>query len=195
MAELAAIASQYGEVWDAGSIGKIEAGKYKATIQLLGILSMALSELNRTNVRISEFLQSNRVIGINKVVVALPDELLNFLADESKFVGRTRVAPSTDFEAAVTNEFRNHPNPIELGPASEVYHALTHGDRRIARDLSLSAEAFAVWCSLLWKRPFTAERDDRAGIDASAQKRGRISRELKQELLDFRNGFGYGDGQ
>lgn len=195
MADLAVVASKYGEVWDAGSIGKIEAGKYKATIQLLGILSIALSELNHRSVRISEFLQSKQAINVNKSVVALPDELLDFLADRSKFVGRTLVAPTTDFEATIEEEFRNHPEPIDVEPASEVYRALTHGDRRIAREVSLSAEAFAVWCSLLWKRTFTTERDERAGSDASAQKRGRISRELKQELLDFMNRFGHGDGK
>jgi len=195
MAELAVIASKYGEIWDAGSIGKIEAGKYKATIQLLGILSMSLSELNQRNIRISELLQSNRAVSINKLVVALPGELLDFLADRSKFVGHTVVAPSTEFERAVEVEFRDHPEPIELEPASRVYQALTHGDRRIARELSMSSEAFAVWCSLVWERPFTVERDERAGPDASAQKRGRISRELKQELLKYMERYGHGDGQ
>lgn len=195
MADLAAIASQYGEVWDAGSIGKIESGKYKATIQLLGILSMSLSELTRTDIRINELLKSGRAVNINELVVALPDELLDFLADRTRFTGRKLVSPSTNFEAALEIEFRDHPEPIEIEPAARVYQALTPGDRRIAREMSLSVEALAVWCQLLWRRTFTAERDSRAGATASAQKRGRVSRELKQELREFIGRYGHGDGQ
>jgi hypothetical protein len=34
----------------------------------------------------------------------------------------------------------------------------------------------------LWGRTFVAERDRRAGPDVNAQRRGRISRQLKAEL-------------
>lgn len=197
MADLAVIASEYGEVWDAGSIGKIEAGKYKATIQLLGVLSMALTRLTGREVRVHEFLwqETPQLITLNRLLVAEPASLLSFLAGEKVLEAGQIVEPSNDFEATVTAAFRNHPEAISLKPAGRVYRELTHGDRRIAREVSLSPEVFAVWCSLLWSRTFTAERDVRAGDNASAQKRGRVSRELKQELRDYMERYGHGDGQ
>jgi hypothetical protein len=33
-----------------------------------------------------------------------------------------------------------------------------------------------------WKHTLSAERDERAGPDASAQKRGQITRQLREEL-------------
>lgn len=39
----------------------------------------------------------------------------------------------------------------------------------------------------LWGRTFNAERDDRAGPDPNAQRRGQISRKLKAELADCKS--------
>jgi hypothetical protein len=39
----------------------------------------------------------------------------------------------------------------------------------------------------LWRRTFTAERDNRAGPDANAQRRGQISRQLKADLQEVIN--------
>ncbi|GAA4383865.1 hypothetical protein [Tsukamurella soli] len=60
--------------------------------------------------------------------------------------------------------------------------ALTEADRRIARSMDMPPPVFAAWSEKLWRRSFTAERDARAGDDANAQKRGRITREIKAEL-------------
>jgi len=55
-------------------------------------------------------------------------------------------------------------------------------DARIAGSLGLSAYRAAELMTELWGRSFSDERDRRGGPGANAQKRGRISRDLKQEL-------------
>jgi hypothetical protein len=40
----------------------------------------------------------------------------------------------------------------------------------------------AAAMAALWGRTFSAERDNRAGPDANAQRRGQVSRQLKAEL-------------
>jgi hypothetical protein len=50
-------------------------------------------------------------------------------------------------------------------------------------DQVLGAAAMAA----LWRRTFTAERDNRAGPDANAQRRGQISHQLKADLQEVIN--------
>jgi len=55
-------------------------------------------------------------------------------------------------------------------------------EARIAKGLGISALRMRLESAYLWGNSFSAERDRRAGPDANAQKRGRVSRELKAEL-------------
>lgn len=55
-------------------------------------------------------------------------------------------------------------------------------EERLARQLKIELSALADISNLLWQRTFSEERDRRAGTDANAQKKGRISRELRHEL-------------
>jgi len=54
---------------------------------------------------------------------------------------------------------------------------------RVARRLEVSRDRLAATSFRLWDgRTFGEERDRRAGSDANAQKRGRVTRELRAEL-------------
>lgn len=70
---------------------------------------------------------------------------------------------------------------------------LLEADYRMLRSLGLKLDEDGVLDEAVramadrWGRSFTAERDRRAGPDANAQKRGRISRELKAELQEAIN--------
>ncbi|WP_084721827.1 hypothetical protein [Rhodococcus marinonascens] len=55
-------------------------------------------------------------------------------------------------------------------------------EARIAKALGVEAGTIDNLAWYLWRRSFSDERDHRAGQDANAQKRGRITRELKSEL-------------
>jgi hypothetical protein len=53
---------------------------------------------------------------------------------------------------------------------------------RLAKRLGISHDLLAAFSWQLWRRSFSDERDERAGPDANAQTRGRISRILQTEL-------------
>jgi hypothetical protein len=55
-------------------------------------------------------------------------------------------------------------------------------EERLARQLKIELSALSDVSNLLWQRTFSEERDQRAGPGANAQKKGRVSRELRQEL-------------
>jgi hypothetical protein len=51
----------------------------------------------------------------------------------------------------------------------------------------IGVEPFAGAAAMakLWGKTFVARRDELAGLDANAQRRGRISRQLKAELQEL----------
>lgn len=53
---------------------------------------------------------------------------------------------------------------------------------RVRRELDISAYALALLAVGLWGQSFADERDERAGADANVQKRGQVTRRMKEEL-------------
>ncbi len=53
---------------------------------------------------------------------------------------------------------------------------------RLAKRLGISRDRLAAVSFRLWKGTFSEKRDQLAGADANAQKRGRITRELRAEI-------------
>ncbi|MGH3265794.1 MAG: hypothetical protein ACRDNS_27800 [Trebonia sp.] len=71
---------------------------------------------------------------------------------------------------------------VNLGALRAVLGDYAESDERLAKSLGADRVTAAAYMAKLWRRPFHAERDHLAGPDANAQKRGRISRELKADL-------------
>lgn len=61
-----------------------------------------------------------------------------------------------------------------------------HGlaEKRLAKSLGINSAELVACEAYLWKRSMSAERAQRAEDNASAQKLGRITRELKAEIKD-----------
>jgi hypothetical protein len=55
-------------------------------------------------------------------------------------------------------------------------------EQRLAKDLDISPTRLAYLSLRLWNGTFSEVRDHRAGPDATPQKRGRVTRELRKEL-------------
>jgi hypothetical protein len=53
---------------------------------------------------------------------------------------------------------------------------------RMCRNIGVDRRTGVAAMVALWGRPFSAERDRRAGPDANAQRRGIVARALKAEL-------------
>jgi hypothetical protein len=74
---------------------------------------------------------------------------------------------------------------LDDAPTADVVAILERSglyEDRLAKRLGISHELLAAFSWQLWRRSFSDERDERAGPDANAQTRGRISRILQTEL-------------
>ncbi|MGH3562709.1 MAG: hypothetical protein ACRDTN_13155 [Mycobacterium sp.] len=83
--------------------------------------------------------------------------------------------------AALVEEAR-----VRLAAAASLDVAERSGltERRLARELKVDQSRLAHASFRLWKSTFSEERDRRAGPDASQQKKGRITRGLRAELVE-----------
>lgn len=202
MAQLAVAGQTVGAKWTSGSIAQIEAGKFKATIENLVQLAHALTWLPaetrtepgvinlRRRITVSDLLRSDRPIPINSHFTATSDVLLWFLADKPFNHGHDLMMRDEEVreiaEAAASlrrdmpAEFRG--NLERMSEGGELTSPISEQERRAATDLGLNPRAFKYWALHLWRRSFERERDARAGEDANAQKRGRITRTLKDEI-------------
>lgn len=57
-------------------------------------------------------------------------------------------------------------------------------EQRAAKDLGVDVERLALLALSRWGRTWSAERDDRAGEGANAQRRGQVARSMKDELRE-----------
>lgn len=64
----------------------------------------------------------------------------------------------------------------------EVQQHAGETEARIAKALGKPASVIAEVSAHLWGRTLSAERDRRAGENANAQDRGRITRQLRAEI-------------
>lgn len=171
LVEVAAQANLDGARWNSSMVSRIERGRFDATIPAVLLLSDALDALSRRAgrppVRITDLLASdvpiqvavNEVEGYPLLVYVGTSDLIQFLG------GQTEAVEALVFSSATRS------------PVSGTDH-----DQRIAKSLDLSVSDLYSWAVKLWGQPFAEERDARAGKDANAQKRGRVTRELKAEL-------------
>ena len=71
---------------------------------------------------------------------------------------------------------------VEMPVMLQVERQSGEAELKMARALGVDRWLVDLASAARWGRTLAAERDDRAGTDANAQKRGRITRELKAEL-------------
>jgi hypothetical protein len=69
----------------------------------------------------------------------------------------------------------------------DVLRDFNESDARMCKNIGVDQALGAAAMAALWRRTFTAERDNRAGPDANAQRRGQISRQLKADLHEVIN--------
>ena len=76
----------------------------------------------------------------------------------------------------------------DVRAASQLAAEFADADFKIAKSIGLSRLVAALAMSQLWGQTFVAERDNRSGPDANAQRKGRVARELKAELQRWLDG-------
>lgn len=187
MAEVSDAARLYGAKWTSGTVAKIEAGKTRPTIETLILLMCALRWTTGNPVTMTDLLQSDQPIRISDTYSATSEVIIWALAG-NEFDDDHNIEP-TDLQSLVSDARSigsDTPRAVReqflaTGDLPEVA-AVTEQERRVAHDLEVAPVVLQYWAVHLWQRPFEDERDRRAGPDANAQKRGRVTRQLKAEI-------------
>lgn len=155
------VRKKLGLRWSSGNVSTIEAGASSVTITNLLILSHALGELT-----------------------GRPVTLLDLLDFEGEV--KTGIRNAAMLDADFKTWFQ-HGNPHFKFSTEAPYQTeanSTPAEDRAAKSLGMPVSSFRFWARRLWGQSFEDKRDELAGEAASPQKKGRISRALKDQIFE-----------
>ncbi|MGC2380732.1 MAG: hypothetical protein WA622_27025 [Mycobacterium sp.] len=179
--DVAAAARAYGSRWSSGSVGDFEAGRTALTLPTLLVALAALGDVVGRPLDLTELLAGRENVAIN------PDLSISLSKLREMLSGKAAVTFSA-VKIPVGAESGLRIWPMRLGLDNKLHwrvlNEFRESDKRICKSLGVDPDAGAAAMALLWKKTFTAKRDEQAPPDAKAQRRGHISRQLKSELRD-----------
>jgi transcriptional regulator with XRE-family HTH domain len=191
LSQVADAARFCGLPWSSGKVGDFESGRVSPSLPTYLAVASALSNVLDRPVALPDLLTgvTGRVAVSSRITMdadhlravlsgAAVDLAVDDLVGESdQIVSRVRDALTRreSFPAAVRK--------VKMGVHLAVAHDFGDGDLRIARSLNIDPELAAAAMAAAWGRTFVQQRDLIAGPDATPQKKGRVSRQLKSELL------------
>ncbi|PPB45837.1 hypothetical protein CI784_08645 [Arthrobacter agilis] len=175
MDSLAAEARKVGLKWSTARVGDLERGKLSPTLPMLLALCLALGRATGQELRLANLVDIDGQIEVNEKLTAPGGELQGVLKGKSvRFWDRTLSAVGEAAEAL--------PGSVHALRDAFEWERFGLGDERAARKLGLTKEEMFRRSAALWGHNLSTERDKRSGTDASAQKRGQVTRALLDEL-------------
>lgn len=160
--QIATASHKYESGWTSATLSHMESGGSKAdSLETLLILLATLNDLNRDDLRLSD-------IFIDCDAVEVGD---GFEVDEDGFFNALGGRP-VDIA-----------DPFEHGQLIPLYATLA--ETRLANRSGVDSEALHEACMNLYGHSLDEEAAKRAGEGATPQKRGRMTRVLADEILDY----------
>ncbi|MFN3002350.1 helix-turn-helix domain-containing protein [Mycolicibacterium wolinskyi] len=184
--DVAKAARRYGLNWGTGRISDLEHGRVSPTLPTLAALVLALGDVRDAKVTLGDLLDCDQNISVTTALTISSDQLRRFLASGDMF-GFALASPR-DWIAELRDQWPARLHEVSAGALMRLLGDFGEPEERLARDLGLDRERLAAEMAALWRRSYHAERDRRAGVDANAQKKGRVARELKAELRTVLDG-------
>jgi len=187
---LARAARREGLKWGSGRVSELEAGKVSPTLPTLFVLAQALHVVTGQSVSLADLVRADGLIRINDKLEVKAGKLVESVSESpvdltlGDLPGDPHKRALTAAQGAV-DSMRGLPEYLLHTKASESSHVdarFGETEERIAKSLGISRTRMNLESAYLWRDAFSTERDRRAGPDANPQKRGRVSRELKDEL-------------
>jgi transcriptional regulator with XRE-family HTH domain len=176
--------------WNTARVSELENGRVSPTAPTLFMLSQALSELLDRPVLVAELLDSDGFAKVGNVGIRATRVAAAFRQDDQGDMTLRigDLANADELLEELDEHFHNgKPLPkaaggVRLELVTEVADKSGESERRAALSLGIPEFHLAALSAALWGHSYSEERDRRAGADSSAQKRGRIGRELLKEL-------------
>lgn len=193
MEEVAIEARKLGLNWRASRIGAIEDGRFKPTLDTLAVLAIALGRARNpgmpgVTVTMEQLVHSESPIVLTDEFTVTSDDLL-------KWASGQRALPTPDGAppASFTETFGDMNLPPLAGhnPGSPSWKltaaAIGSGpystsEERLAKRAEIHPAELRLWATHLWGCDLETHRDAIAGDDATPQKKGRVSRDLLNEI-------------
>jgi transcriptional regulator with XRE-family HTH domain len=193
--EVAKAARHYGLKWATNKVGDFEAGRVSASLATIYALAAALTDVTGRPVTLGDLFAEPGRVAINERltvdVVKVKDAVsgkpvaatMSDLPSE-----RGRIDQAVAELEAEQDAWPKSLQKVSRGRYRAVLADFSDSDARLAKALDVGRSTAAAAMAAAWGKTFVARRDELAGPDANAQKRGRIARELKAELKELLDG-------
>lgn len=177
-----------------GRIGNIEAARSACTLETLLAIAAALSRATVEPVTLADLLDGDGevslgaqfTVDLSTLRAALCGEPVPIVDAEIDRLGEAMVENVKRAMITRTDEWKRLPpwarRKLEPLDWLRVERTLRETDLRMCKTIGVDRGLGAALMAKLWGRPFSDERDHRAGSDAKAQGKGQVSRQLKAEL-------------
>lgn len=209
MEQLATAGRSNGAGWSSGSISVMERGMFKPTIETLAHLALALDDLNeeqsaRGTITIGDLLETAHPIELGDGKTVTKERLLKFLGGEPSGVLLDVHNQSDNFNHWL-QEYVSKLDKLNVPLSSkqmtrkyfremESAGKESQTEIRLAKKINIDVLELRHWAYFLWTKTFEQQRDLLAGDGATAQKKGRISRELLADIQTAMENNANGNG-
>ncbi|WP_096906994.1 helix-turn-helix domain-containing protein [Dietzia sp. WMMA184] len=153
-------ARRAGLPWSTGRVSDLEGGRVEVKLETLLSLALALGEVRGEPVTLAELLPNPGPVLVNG----------REIASLTGAVGGEAVTVS---EGQREHDQLNRPDPVDSAGLAE---------KRAAKSMGVPLVDLVTATHELWDHHLTEERDRRAGADADVATRGRITRELTDQI-------------
>jgi len=178
--------TELGARWGTGRVADLEAGRVSPTLPTLLVLGQALTDVTGREVRLADLLAGDGQADIADTAVPLS-------VIRSALTGAPVQLSGTDTLTLLKRNFldglaQRSPDPVPARRKGQLWliqRQCGEVEQRTARQLGVDETQLLEAMAILWGQALAVERDGRAGVEASAQTKGRISRQLKTELKTY----------
>ncbi|WP_255028774.1 hypothetical protein [Rhodococcus sp. GA1] len=197
--DVARAARFYGLKWNTGRVGDLESGRIPATLPTLFVLAEVLGDVTGERITIADLVWTDGWVEINPELTVKGETLAKSLQGEPVHLRAGDVHGAVDRMKeqvpkllAELKELPEYLNKTEITALERAERNSGVTEERVAKDLGISLLRMHHESAHLWGDSFSRERDRRAGANANAQRKGQITRRMKEEL---RVSMRRGDGQ
>lgn len=163
-----------GELWSSGRVSRFEHGDGPVTVDTLILLAVTLTDLTGNGVTPADLLEADGTVTIGRASEATTESDAGGITVEGALVKQYLLGQKVGL---------HHPFQMELVE-------LPLADKRAATKLGIDEQRFREISRELWGHLMSEEVEAQAPPGATAQKKGRITRNLRadmQKALDHGN--------
>ena len=171
-----------GLKWTTARIVELEKGQRVLSVANLVSLALVLSEVAQTEVRLGDLVKGRYLVEVSPSISLYGEEAgALFEGSPGLLKGAVLTLPET-YQADSESVLRYIPDAT----ADEILEVSMAGpdlsEERVARSLEVGVHALRVLAHRLWGRGLSEERNSRVEEGSSPQARGRVTRQLVDEL-------------